>query len=372
MFYKQKYLKYKTKYLNYKNNYIEDIIEYINNYIDYELENLYIYYNNLFEKYNKIHVHKFLNKEDYIPYLTSLDINKKLEKLTDDIIKIFNNIIKNYIDNSSYSLIPYYFYDYTNIDINEFLGNKNYGNCVAFAYGISDKLKKNNINNYFIPSTLPEFLKQESFGYYGHVVVLVVTNNEFVLFDPAFYIYEPIIIPKSGKEISIINKTIKVIFIYNYDSDLNIIKVKLKSDSFRSNNNSYYLLLNEIINPTLCISAPVCKYNKRISLVKVVNKKKHAHHSINFIENELQCYDHEHSSIDNWVDGYNFNNIKGTLKEKLLLLAKWYLDIIPDNSKNIKHFDRYSINKKIVPTDLHLLIQILILIENSSHRDFSL
>ena len=66
------------------------------------------------------------------------------------------------------------------------------GNCVAMSINLQKLLKKHNIKSNLVPATIPNMYYMPDFLDVSHVAVLILkSDNEGYLIDPAFYFLEP-------------------------------------------------------------------------------------------------------------------------------------------------------------------------------------
>ena len=66
------------------------------------------------------------------------------------------------------------------------------GNCVAMSINLQKLLKKHNIKSNLVPATIPKMYYMPDFLDVSHVAVLILkSDNEGYLIDPAFYFLEP-------------------------------------------------------------------------------------------------------------------------------------------------------------------------------------
>jgi hypothetical protein len=66
------------------------------------------------------------------------------------------------------------------------------GNCVAMSINLQKILKKHNIKSNLVPATIPKMYYMPDFLDVSHVAVLILkSDNEGYLIDPAFYFLEP-------------------------------------------------------------------------------------------------------------------------------------------------------------------------------------
>jgi len=224
-----------------------------------------------------------------------------------DITNISRNILNDTINSSTYSLLPYYFIPDIPVESHDdHVEQFNSGNCVFFAKKILNILKKYDIQGYLIPATTLKTLMQPGFPEFCHCVVLVKTNTDFIIYEPAFYIIEPIIVPIDGTPKKHFIQVYEKYWVYRYDSRENKIFVEDETGELLL----YYYLVN-IENPSTAISYPVNINNRRIPIVKynTNNNKKEAHLSIRLDTNFLEGYNTQNSSDDGWFPRLNYKEL---------------------------------------------------------------
>ena len=194
--------------------------------------------------------------------------------------EISRKILFDTVDKNTYSLFPYFFMPHTNIETQDdytIESGSDSGNCVFFAKKVLLELNKQGIHGYLIPATTLEHLMQPGFPEFCHCVVLVKTQTHFIIYEPAFYIIEPIYIPFDGSPVKYNVSVYEKSWSYRFDANSNRILVE---DGI--GNQLLYYYLRNIINPSTAISYPVNIHNKRIPVVKYnpSANKKTAHLSI--------------------------------------------------------------------------------------------
>jgi hypothetical protein len=163
----------------------------------------------------------------------------------------------------------------------------NSGNCVFFAKKVLKSLEKKGIHGYLIPATTLQSLIQPGFPEFCHCVVLVRSAEYFILYEPAFYIIEPIYVPIDGSpkryHIDVYEKQ----WTYRYDEKTN--RILVENDTGEQ---LLYYYLRNIENPSTAISYPVNIHNRRLPIVKYdpFNKRKQAHLSIRLDTKCLEGY----------------------------------------------------------------------------------
>jgi len=219
-------------------------------------------------------------------------------------------ILFDIIGQNTYSLLPYYFIPNINIEEqDDYISEMNSGNCVFFAKKVLKELKTQGIQGYLIPATTLQSLIQPGFPEFCHCVVLVRTAEYFIIYEPAFYIIEPIYIPIDGTPKQYQIDIYENPWMYRYDETTNRILVEDESGE-----QLLYYYLRNIENPSTAISYPVNIHNRRLPIVKYdpLNKKKQAHLSIRLDTNCLEGYQYTEptETIDSTdrTDSPNYEN----------------------------------------------------------------
>jgi len=258
------------------------------------------------------YLHLGINEE---PNLIPIDfsIGSRRQMNIEYISSISKKILIDTVHNSTYSLLPYYFMD-ENIPIknqDDYVSKYDSGNCVFFAKKILSELKRKGIYGYLIPATTLPHLMQPGFPEFCHCVVLVKSENYFIIYEPAFYVLEPIIVHIDGKPSSYKVNVYEKEWLYTYDKGKNRINV---TDS-EGNPLLYYSIMN-VLNPTTAISYPVNIHNKRVPIVKydAYKNKKHAHLSIRLDTKCLEGYQmpiDSHSQHDEtgWFPKFQYGDL---------------------------------------------------------------
>jgi len=247
-----------------------------------------------------------------------------------NIQEISKKLLLDIIHSSTYSLLPYYFSPHIQVENHDdYLSTSNSGNCVFFAKKVQNELKKHGIRGYLIPATTLSYLMQPGFPELCHCVVLVKTRTHFIIYEPAFYILEPIYVPIDGTPVQYMIDVYEKNWSYQYDERTNRINV------FDNNGepNLYYSLI-EVQNPSTSISYPVNIHNQRIPIVKYdCNKKaKDAHLSIRLDTKCLEGYcstpkdERDRLEEDGWFPRLDYKPIlesPGSEEEKKQILGSW-------------------------------------------------
>jgi len=218
-------------------------------------------------------------------------------------IEISKKLLFDIVNESTYSLLPYYFMKNMRLsDQDDIVSQYNSGNCVFFAKKVLQNLAKNGIRGYLIPATTLKHLMQPGFPEFCHCVVLVRLIDQYVIYEPAFYILEPILVNMDGTPSKYLIDVYGDYWTYTYDSKTNRINVTNDSGELQL----YYSLI-EIQNPSTAISYPVNIHNKRLPIVKYdpVMRSKKAHLSIRLDTKCLEGYCYDKSSDNNINDENN-------------------------------------------------------------------
>ena len=247
-----------------------------------------------------------------------------------NIQEISKKLLLDIIHSSTYSLLPYFFSPHIQVETHDdHLSTSNSGNCVFFAKKVQKELKKHGIHGYLIPATTLKYLMQPGFPELCHCVVLVKTMTHFIIYEPAFYILEPIYVPLDGTPVEYMIDVYEKHWSYQYDEQTNRINVL-------DNNGEpilYYSLM-EVQNPSTAISYPVNIHNRRIPIVKYdCNKKaKDAHLSIRLDTKCLEGYrstpkdERDGLEEDGWFPRLDYKPILESPisdHEKRLQLGNW-------------------------------------------------
>jgi hypothetical protein len=239
-----------------------------------------------------------------------------------------HSISKDIISRSTYSLLPYYFLSAEiPTQIQDIVVSKqNTGNCVSFAHMIIADLRDKGIHTgVIIPATLPSQLILSGYPLFAHVVVMLETETNFILFEPTYFITEPIVIPKNGTDLRIKIHIFNAEWIYKYIDETNTILV-----TNLDGNELFFYSIAEIANPSQSVSYPTNIMNNRIPIVKfdpVINKKI-AHLTIRIDTKKLEGYGYDGvagiryerfdwSNISEWTTerSQNYNELRTSLRE---------------------------------------------------------
>ena len=227
-----------------------------------------------------------------------------------NIDRLSRKILVDTVGENTYSLLPYYFIPNTNVsEQDDYISDMNSGNCVFFAKKVLKALETKGIQGYLIPATTLTSLIQPGYPEFCHCVVLVRVAEYFIIYEPAFYIIEPIYVPIDGSpkqyHIDVYEKS------WSYRYDINTNRIIVEDDSGEQ---LLYYYLRNIENPSTAISYPVNIHNRRLPIVKYdpMNKKKKAHLSIRLDTNCLEGYQYreptEPTEIINSTDSLDYEN----------------------------------------------------------------
>jgi hypothetical protein len=286
-------------------------------------------YINMYKNYSKI-CHQNV-KPILIPLDRSNIINNKpLEKLLEISRKVLAIVVE-----QTYSLVPYFITP--DIDVSsqdKIVLERNSGNCVAFAKKVSILLSTYKIAHCFIPATIPPRLIQPGYPDYGHSVILVETPTYYMIYEPAYFICEAIIVNKDGTPTTTNVGVFKTKWYMTYNKSTNKIDVsEINADG--SINPQYYYTLSIITNPSESISFPVNIHNKRIPIVKYSMKHNclEGHFSIRLDTHRIEGFQLNNTCQDNvsdenrgWFERFEWKdclNPANTLDQNYKILSKW-------------------------------------------------
>jgi len=272
------------------------------------------------------------------PDLKPIEFTKQNSLPHTEIIEISKKILLDIIHKSTYSVLPYYFMQQS-IPIkyqDDYVSKYNSGNCVFFAKKVLRELKTHGIHGYLIPATTLQNLMQPDFPEFCHCVVLVKSENFFILYEPAFYILEPIVINIDGTPTPYRIDVYEKEWLYTYDSETNRINV-----TDRDGNHLLYYNIMNILNPTLAISYPVNIHNKRLPIVRydAYQNRKRAHLSVRLDTKCLEGYNvlYDKTNYDGWFPRFDYNELLDmpiSDKEKKHKLSLW-IGLSTDQCKSL-------------------------------------
>ena len=256
----------------------------------------------MIDHYRKLYANYITRPNSDIPVIKNIN---SPQYITEQQFYQIQSISKDIISRSTYSLLPYYFLsaDISTQLQDEFLSKKNMGNCVSFAHMIIDDLRDKDIHTgIIIPATLPTQFIQLGYPIFSHVAIMLETETNFIIFEPTYFIIEPIVIPKNGTDLRINITVLNTEWIYKYiDGSQTIIVTNLDGSEL------FYYKIAEIANPSESVSHPINAINKRITIVKfdpVINKKI-AHLSIRIDTKKLESY----NTSDGWYPRFDWSSI---------------------------------------------------------------
>jgi hypothetical protein len=262
------------------------------------------------------------------PPLLNTEYTKKICSIDlSELISISSKIIEKIIRSSTYSLLPYYFLeDSVALEQHDLIiSSQNSGNCVSFAYMVIQNLITYSIEEAIIvPATLPKRFVQDGYPEYGHVAVVLETDDNFIIFEPTYFILSPIVIKKSGEPIIIDVVILNTKWKFVYDETTQRINVSTTNEE-----PLYFYKICVIENPSLSVSYPINIMNKRIPIVKFnydMNAKM-AHLSIRIDIQKLEGYNVNYSSSpDHWYEKFDWKTCLDnelSSKEQIDILSQW-------------------------------------------------
>lgn len=237
-----------------------------------------------------------------------------------NIADISKKILSSVLKTSTYSTLGYYFIPNVKIEKqDEYVGKLNTGNCVYFAKRVLRELEKHRVKGYLIPATVLKSLRQPGYPLYAHCVVIVKTPTHFIIYEPAFYILEPIFVNLDGSPSTHFIDIYQKDWTYKYDELSNKIHVYENGEPI-----FYYYLVN-VLNPSTSISYPVNIHNQRLPIVKydVDSKTKLAHLSIRLDNNCLEGYNSNYEG-HGWFPKYDLSGLKEMpIEQQQQSLSSW-------------------------------------------------
>ena len=234
-----------------------------------------------------------------------------------NIEEISKDIITSIIADNTYSTIPYFFMPKPNISTQDHdVAKYNSGNCAFFANKVVERLQGHGIPAIQIPATLPPRLIQPAYPEYAHVSVLVPLESHFLLLEPAYFIVDPILVPRDGSSIDVRVKTFDAIWTFRYAETDHRIQVTEAGQPL------FYYDLRRIVNPSESISHPVILRNQRLAIVKYdpFQDAKIAHLSVRLDTGALEGF-HE----NDWLESLSFSTLHEapTAAAKFARLCQW-------------------------------------------------
>lgn len=257
--------------------------------------------------------------------------NIPLEKLLAISRKVLAIVVE-----QTYSLVPYF--TIPNIHVttqDKVVLSRNSGNCIAFATKVSVLLSNHTIPHCFIPATIPPRLIQPGFPNYGHAVILVETPQHYIIYEPAYFLRNAIVVHKDGTPTTTNVGVFKTKWYMVYNQPENKIDVsEINADGTKKP--QYYYTLSIITNPSESISFPVNIHNKRIPIVKYSTKYDclEGHFSIRLDTHRIEGFrlnnttGQDNVSYDNrgWFERFEWKDClrpENTLEQNYEILSKW-------------------------------------------------
>lgn len=291
----------------------------------------------------------FFSKSSIREAILRPDISQHVLKTpVDEIKSLSTGILNEIVSSSTYSLLPYYFLD-ENIGIgdqDEIVSKQNSGNCVSFAHMVLDKLNNLGISGVIIPATLPPRLIQSGYPLYGHVATLLQTEDYFIIFEPAYFIMEPIVVNKNGEITDLKVNVFNAVWKLSYDNKDMKINVTMDGKPL------FYYKMSTIENPSESVSYPINILNKRIPTVKYdnINNRKIAHFSIRVDTQVLEGYNIKHTSEDQWYSRFEWKtcleNKELPVEEQVRILADWE-GLCEMQCSDLGYMDRNELIEKV-------------------------
>jgi hypothetical protein len=252
------------------------------------------------------------------PLLEPISLAPIPHQTVDDVKAIGQEILATLIASLNYSLLPYFFIPDLRIATQDYVVNKHKsGNCAFFANKVVHALHKQGLQGILIPATLPPSLLQPGYPEYAHVSVLIPLDTHLVLLEPAYFIIDPICVPRDGSAVDVPVPSFETTWTYRYSKEDNKILVS------EGGTPQFYYLLQRILNPSESISYPVTIRNQRPPIVTFdpIRNCKIAHLSVRLDKRVLEGY---HESLG-WFDPLEFASILAlpTERAQLKRLADW-------------------------------------------------
>jgi len=251
------------------------------------------------------------------PLLESISLAPITHKTVDNVKAIGKDILATLIASLNYSLLPYFFIPDVRIATQDYVVNKyRSGNCAFFANTVVYALHKQGLQGILIPATLPPILIQPGYPEYAHVSVLVPLDTHLVLLEPAYFIIDPICVPRDGSPVYVPVPSFETTWSYQYSKEEN------KSLVSEHGSPLYHYLLQQILNPSQSISYPVTILNQRPPIVTFdpIRNCKIAHLSVRLDKRVLEGY---HESVG-WFKQLDFASLAlPTERAQLKRLADW-------------------------------------------------
>lgn len=260
---------------------------------------------------------RYSQRNPEAPLLEPISLAPMTHRSVDDVKAIGQEILATLIASLNYSLLPYFFIPDLRIGSQDYVVNKHKsGNCAFFANKVVHALHKHGLPSLQIPATLPPSLLQPGYPEYSHVSVVVPLDTHLVLLEPAYFIIDPICVPRDGSAIDVPVPSFETTWSYRYSQEDNKILVS------EGGAPQFFYMLQRILNPSQSISYPVTIHNQRPPIVKFdpIRNCKIAHLSVRLDKRVLEGY---HESLG-WFDPLDFASLAlPTERAQLKRLAEW-------------------------------------------------
>ena len=261
------------------------------------------------QSYMKTYQNYFhIYKDGVAPVFIPLDASNIVDESA-ELVSLSRTIIKTVIE-YTYSLLPYFSMPGITIENQDtaVLRMKS-GNCIAFANQVSLLLGEHGIPHVYLPATIPPHLVQPGYPHYAHAVVMVETADHFILHEPAYFIQDPILVPKNGTPVDVPVAAFDTVWKMVYDGATSTIAVS------NDGHPEFMYRLCHVTNPSESISFPVNIHNKRIPLVKFSSEADQtvAHLSIRL---DTRC-------LEGYYDGTWFSRLEWSRCVNAAALAAW-------------------------------------------------
>jgi len=236
-------------------------------------------------------------------------------KLTNQLIKLLNQLAKKGCREIVFSRFPYYTDDKNKSD--KWLAlSKREGNCVAFAYYMKELLKINKIKGYIVGGKPPPKFARTGYKDISHAGVVVPYNTGFILFDTAFYFDKIIILDEKHNF-----ETCKYFpNVYSKSVDKWCFRKEQDKIQVYINNNKMdaYYELKELLNPSKSITLHTNRADRTVFRCEV-DKSMHSnlYYKINMYDNNLSVSSlNQHNTSINVSSFFNENGKLNKLKLK--------------------------------------------------------
>jgi len=267
--------------------------------------------------------------EEYKYSKTNIELSKL--KLTDQLIKLLNKLVKKGCSETVFSRFPYY--NDKKIKPDRVLAlSKKEGNCVTFAYYMKELLNQNKIKGYIVGGKPPPKFSRSGYRDISHVGVVVPYNTGFVLFDTAFYFDKAIILDEKNNYetckyfTNVYSKSVdKWCFIKERDR----IQVYINDNKLDA-----YYELKELLNPSKSITLHTNRADRTVFRCEV-DKSMHSkfYYKINMYNNSLSVYSlNQHNTA---IDVSNFFNENEKLNETKLKTWIHHLNLLVSQKRRM-------------------------------------